>query len=105
MMSKHFSRNHFGWRCDITMLFALQFSKKPLIYLDLIKASVTAEQAITFGDLIRVDAGRIGVLKIAFDTTIERPTRAFHTLFEEIGRSELSEVSFRCNDEALYAHI
>lgn len=84
------------------MLLSIEFSKKPLICLDL--TQVKDEHASSICDLLRVNGGMIGALTSDIDMYFEE-TKPIINLIKEIGKSQLSEVKFQCHDEGLVAQM
>jgi hypothetical protein len=103
-VSQLFSRIDFGWSC-ITMKLSIDFSKDPLICLDLMKSPVEEQHARIISDMLRVNGNTSGGLKIDIDRPLAAPAKSLEILIEEIGKSEMSELTFGCFDEELYALI
>jgi hypothetical protein len=104
-VSRLFSRIEFGYRC-MTMLHAIEFSKNPLVCLNLLETiKVKEEHATSICEFLQVSSGRIGALMIDIEISAGGSTEDLHMLVDEIGQSELLEVNFRCFDQELYAHL
>jgi hypothetical protein len=94
----------FGWS-SFPKLHLISFSRKSLIRIYLVYPAVDEDNAYYICDLLRVNGRRFGALNFVFKLCPDAPTESVYKLIDEIDKSALSEVTFECLDEELYAHI